>query len=148
MAKTREEIRERERAYWARPENRERKRAKDKRYYEKHKQEFLEKTRAYILTHPEQRKETCKRYYRNHKDKESLRMKKYLENNQEKYNAHLIVRQAVRNNELEPQPCEVCGETKTEAHHDDYNKPLEVRWLCHKCHMAYHAKERRTDGEN
>ena len=148
MAKTREEIRERERAYWARPENREKKRAKDKRYYEKHKQEFLEKTRVYTLAHPEQRKETCKRYYENHKDEESLRMKKYLENNQEKYTAHLAVQRAVRNNKLEPQPCEVCGKTKTEAHHDDYDKPLEIRWLCHKCHMVYHAKERRIDGEN
>lgn len=33
------------------------------------------------------------------------------------------------------QPCEVCG-TPAEAHHDDYSRPLEVRWLC-----SVHHKE-------
>jgi ribosomal protein S27AE len=37
------------------------------------------------------------------------------------------------------QPCEVCGEKKVEAHHDDYDKPLDVRWLC----PAHHAETHR-----
>ena len=37
------------------------------------------------------------------------------------------------------QPCEVCGGTvKVDAHHDDYGKPLEVRWLCRSHHNKHH----------
>ncbi len=38
-------------------------------------------------------------------------------------------------------PCEVCGSTELiDGHHDDYAKPLEVRWLCMPHHMAWHKK--------
>ncbi len=30
------------------------------------------------------------------------------------------------------------------AHHPDYSKPLEVEWLCHKCHFRVHADAKRT----
>lgn len=141
--KTREEIREREREYWARPENREKKRQKDKRYYEKHKDKCLANSKKYIQEHPEQRKETCKRYYRNHVEEEAERQKEYLKKNREKQRAHWKVRDAIKTGRLAPQPCEKCGEQKASAHHDDYNFPLKVRWLCHRCHMSWHAKERK-----
>lgn len=36
-------------------------------------------------------------------------------------------------------PCEVCQDPDVERHHDDYNKPLAVRYLCKKHHRARHA---------
>lgn len=35
-------------------------------------------------------------------------------------------------------PCEVCGLLDSQMHHDDYSKPLEVRWLCRPCHLKLH----------
>lgn len=45
---------------------------------------------------------------------------------------------AIEQGILTQQPCEVCGEQKTVAHHDDYNKPYSVRWLCKKHHFDWH----------
>jgi hypothetical protein len=49
-------------------------------------------------------------------------------------------RHAVASGKLIGQPCEVCGATIVEAHHDDYSKPFDVRWLCRKHHREHHAK--------
>jgi hypothetical protein len=38
------------------------------------------------------------------------------------------------------QPCEVCGNPYADAHHEDYSKPLELRYLCTRHHMQYHRK--------
>jgi hypothetical protein len=34
--------------------------------------------------------------------------------------------------------CEVCGSPNADAHHDDYDKPLAVRWLCQTHHSREH----------
>ncbi len=44
------------------------------------------------------------------------------------------VQTAKLNGTLTQKPCEVCGKMKSQAHHNDYSKPLEVRWLCPKHH--------------
>lgn len=44
--------------------------------------------------------------------------------------------------------CEICGEHPADAHHDDYKKPLDVRWLCVKHHADFHTSERRKNPKN
>lgn len=50
------------------------------------------------------------------------------------------VRTAIQSGLMVRQPCQVCNTSPAEAHHDDYSKPLNVRWLCHKHHAEHHAK--------
>ncbi|HEM7839616.1 hypothetical protein [Burkholderia multivorans] len=64
----------------------------------------------------------------------------------EKVAAKIEVMKAIRAGRLTRQPCERCGESPTakdgrslvHAHHEDYSKPLHVRWLCVSCHYAEH----------
>lgn len=56
--------------------------------------------------------------------------------------AHRTVARAISKGELQRLPCEVCGEPKSEAHHDDYSDALNVRWLCRKHHKEHHRKAR------
>ena len=52
---------------------------------------------------------------------------------------YMVVRTAKRAGRLiTQQPCELCGKAFAHAHHDDYRKPLEVRWLCVKHHGTFH----------
>lgn len=58
----------------------------------------------------------------------------YRLNNPEKTKARQRLNNAVRDGKICRWPCEVCGHHKTQAHHHDYSLPLDVRWLCFKCH--------------
>jgi transposase-like protein len=58
-----------------------------------------------------------------------------------------MVNNAIRSKKLFSQPCEMCGkEDNIHAHHDDYDKPLNVRWLCPICHKDWHIKN--GEGKN
>ena len=51
-----------------------------------------------------------------------------------KYIAHYTAKNGVRDGKISRKDCFYCGDPKTQAHHDDYSKPLDVRWVCFKCH--------------
>jgi hypothetical protein len=62
----------------------------------------------------------------------------------EKHRAKRMVRSAIEAGVLRrPNACDKChevprpyrdGRSPVQAHHPDYSKPLEVEWLCIKCH--------------
>lgn len=66
--------------------------------------------------------------------------------NPEKYKARQEVLKAIRKGILTKQPCEICGDIRVEAHHDDYNKPLKVTWLCKDCHKLLHIIRKEIKG--
>lgn len=51
-----------------------------------------------------------------------------------------LTQRAIIAGRLVRQPCEVCGNVTVDAHHDDYAKPMAVRWLCRLHHREHHAK--------
>lgn len=62
-----------------------------------------------------------------------------------------ILEYAIRRGDVKRQyVCERCGatgtfsdgRTKIQAHHPDYNKPLDVMWLCQKCHHKWHEEHK------
>jgi predicted DNA-binding protein YlxM (UPF0122 family) len=66
--------------------------------------------------------------------------------------AQNVLEKAVARGAVVPaEACENCGSTPEpfvdgrraiQAHHDDYNKPLDVRWLCQRCHHEWHQEHR------
>lgn len=64
-----------------------------------------------------------------------------------KYKAITMVGNALRDLKLFKEKCEECeSEDKVHAHHDDYSKPLNVRWLCPTCHSKWHVEN--GEGKN
>ena len=53
---------------------------------------------------------------------------------------YTLVKTALENGDLvRPDRCEDCdAHGKIVGHHDDYAKPLDVRWLCYSCHKIWH----------
>ena len=100
-----------------------------------HRSENLEKIRAYDrergkLAHRIALRTEVNRAWR----AEDLRRQK----------AHTAVRSAIRSGSLVKSPCIRCGNEKSVAHHEDYDKPLDVMWLCQPCHKQRH-KELKED---
>jgi len=63
--------------------------------------------------------------------------------NRHKRSTYNKVYRALQKGDLvRPTKCSVCGSSdrRIEAHHDDYDKPYDVRWLCSRCHKDFHAK--------
>jgi len=66
---------------------------------------------------------------------------KYKESYPNKYKAQTLVNNSIAGGKLFREPCEVCNTTvRVHAHHDDYLKPLNVRWLCPVHHFEWHTE--------
>lgn len=73
------------------------------------------------------------------------RFKKYVMNNPDKYKAHIKLRSAVsRGSILKPSNCQICSilcsKPSLQAHHNNYDRPLDVIWVCPRCHNDIHRK--------
>jgi hypothetical protein len=80
------------------------------------------------------------------KDKISAYYKEWYKKNgrnrdKRKTAAHNLVYRAIEEGKLvRPDKCSKCLKTgKIEGHHEDYYNPLEVIWLCNRCHRVIHT---------
>jgi hypothetical protein len=69
----------------------------------------------------------------------ATRQVRYRAANPAKTAARAAVNRSLRSGLLVRKPCEVCDCEQVDAHHDDYSKPLAVRWLCRKHHLELHG---------
>jgi len=105
-----------------------------------HLNKCKECVRSRIGRHRERNIDKIRAYDRgrgNRQDKSYI--KEYREKYPKKYKSHISVGNALRSGKMKKLPCEVCGEAKVVGHHDDYNYPLSVRWMCQAHHKQWHA---------
>jgi ribosomal protein S27AE len=79
--------------------------------------------------------------YRQNREAISARNGRYKTANRIKARAHSAIEYALESGRLtRPDSCEQCGGSGTiHAHHDDYERKLDVRWLCARCHKEFHV---------
>ena len=63
----------------------------------------------------------------------------------QKARARWLVGAWIRRGKLVRGPCVDCGSLLSEAHHADYSKPLEIEWVCHRCHVRRHRRDAESD---
>lgn len=67
-------------------------------------------------------------------------VKQFRERSPDAYRAQTAVNNALRDGRLSKGPCHFCEAAgRVHAHHTDYSKPLDVVWLCVRCHRRLHA---------
>lgn len=137
--------------------NRERCNEKRKKLYQKNREKVLEKCKErYWKNHTEIRRraneqnrcperrakanERGKLWAKNNRERHIELSKQHRKKHPEKYAARTQIFWAVKLGFMkQSETCEECKKMiKTQAHHDDYQKPLEVRWLCRQCHADWH----------
>ena len=122
-------------------ENRERIRAESQQYYAENRERICEQRRRRYAENKEYIRELRQGHSKD-REKEAARDKLYKEKYPEKSRAKNLLNRATRSGKITKQPCAICGNTNTEAHHHDYSKPLDVTWFCRQHHSKHHQKER------
>lgn len=86
-----------------------------------------------------------KRYHRENPEISRRASRLARERHPEKIKARNVINNAIYRGALEkPARCESCKQLtesrKLHAHHQDYDKPWDVDWLCNACHSRLHRR--------
>lgn len=105
----------------------------------KGKPDQRERTKQYRLNNRLMFNKHNAAYRKAHREECTMALRERRRANPLMNRAHLAVNRAIKKGLLVRLPCHVCGKTPTHGHHEDYSKPLDVIWLCHKHHKAVHV---------
>jgi hypothetical protein len=124
--------------------NRERAKALSRRWEVNNRQRVRENRRRWTERNPGYMPKYLDDWHAKNPGKLHEYLRRSNERHPEKIATRNALNKAVRRKEVvKPDSCECCQKKCSgrglHAHHDDYDKPLEVRWLCRSCHNALHA---------
>jgi len=108
--------------------------------YNKWQREYRAKNREKLREYNREYNKNWRKEY-GYKNEES-----YKERYPQKVHAHNLLSDAIRTGKMIRKDCEVCQKPNAQGHHEDYDKPLEVIWLCPLHHTQLHlSKKLSTD---
>jgi hypothetical protein len=81
------------------------------------------------------------RWHEQNRERTQLHESTRRAKNRAQIRARMILSHAIRDGSIQLLPCFVCGDPKSQAHHHDYSKPLEVTFLCRLHHDEAHKNE-------
>lgn len=111
-----------------------------KKYYLEHKEKMNKYNKEWISSNRKRFNELVYSWQKNNPEYIcNYIARKYYYNNKIKANATSKLNRAIKIGKITRMPCEKCGNKKSEGHHSDYEKPLDVIWLCKKCHEELHV---------
>lgn len=114
---------------------------------------FSRYNRARYASDPQRFKEAVRKYQDENLENLFVTRMEMCERNPSRKNANMAVDYALKLGYIEkPDHCLGCGrksdEARITAHHNDYSKPLEVVWVCPRCHRHLDANRRMAEGKS
>lgn len=79
----------------------------------------------------------CKECHSTYMRKNRKRHSQLSDEQRKRSNCRSYVNVYIKRGNIKKQPCIKCG-AFAEMHHEDYDKPLEIIWLCRKHHLELH----------
>ena len=125
---------------------------KMKEYRDKNREKIKQRIKQRIKEDPERNKEQRKKWYRARRERNLEKMteyqrtykKKEWRTNEEFRTKSLCRIKSYRleaSGEIKRKPCEVCGDY-AQRHHNNYDDPRDITWLCETHHQEHHVKLR------